>query len=206
MKVLVTCGPTWMPIDDVRVISNVSSGEMGHLIAQEFKKNGAQVTVIEGPVTRVLTDKKIKIIKYSFFDEVASALKKELGKKYDIVVHAAAVSDFRVKGVTKNKISSDKALTLNLIPTQKLIEVIKRLSPKSFLVGFKLEPVLNSKNILKSVQSLFVSAQCDLVVANTLAGGYKGFMVDAAGKELTKTDSKQLLAKNLTTVSLRGAK
>ena len=106
---MITCGATWTPIDDVRVISNVSSGEMGHLIAQAFRQKGAQVTVIEGPVTHTLTDKKIKIIKYRFFDELASVLKKELLKKYDIIIHAAAVSDFKVKGPSKRKISSDKA-------------------------------------------------------------------------------------------------
>ena len=62
IKVLVTCGATWTPIDDVRVISNVSSGEMGHLIAMAFRRRGAQITVIEGPVTHRLEDKKIKII------------------------------------------------------------------------------------------------------------------------------------------------
>ena len=79
-RVLITCGPTWVPIDDVRVISNVSSGEMGHLIAQSFQSKGALVTIIEGPVTQTLEDKKIKIIKYRFFDELARVLKKELLK------------------------------------------------------------------------------------------------------------------------------
>ena len=75
MRVLITCGATWTPIDDVRVISNISSGEMGHLIAQAFRQNKAEVTVIEGPVTHTLTDKKIKIIKYRFFDELAAYFK-----------------------------------------------------------------------------------------------------------------------------------
>src|SRR5580698_10572903 len=98
MRVLITCGATWTPIDDVRVISNISSGEMGHLIAQSFRQKGAHVTIIEGPVTHTLEDKKIKFIKYRFFDELARILKQELVKKYDIIVHAAAVSDFKVKG------------------------------------------------------------------------------------------------------------
>jgi phosphopantothenoylcysteine synthetase/decarboxylase len=69
MKVLITCGATWAPIDDVRVISNISSGEMGHLIAEAFSLKNAKVTVIEGPVTHVLQNKKVKIIKYRYFDE-----------------------------------------------------------------------------------------------------------------------------------------
>jgi phosphopantothenoylcysteine decarboxylase/phosphopantothenate--cysteine ligase len=197
MRVLVTCGATWTPIDDVRVISNISSGEMGHLIAQSFKKKGAQVTVIEGPVTRTLADKKIKIIKYRFFDELSRLLKQELVKKYDIVVHAAAVSDFRVKAVSKSKISSGKALTLDLVKNPKLIQDIKRLSPESFLVGFKLESNLTLKNMFETVRSLFTLSGCDLVVANTLKQGYQGYIVDADGEILSQTKQKKILAQHL---------
>jgi len=197
MKVLITCGPTWVPIDDVRVISNISSGEMGHLIAQVFQQKGHQVTLIEGPVTHELNDRKVKIIKYKFFDELARALKVELKKNYDIVVHAAAVSDFKVKGAAKKKISSKKPLFLNLIRTSKLIRDIKRLSPKSFLVGFKLESTLSLKNIFKETRSLFTDAGCDLVVANTLRNSYQGFIVNADGEILSKVSNKTLIAQNL---------
>jgi phosphopantothenoylcysteine decarboxylase/phosphopantothenate--cysteine ligase len=205
MRVLITCGATWTPIDDVRVISNVSSGEMGHLIAKAFSSRRAQVTIIEGPVTHPLIDKKIKIIKYRFFDELAHALNRELPKKYDIIVHAAAVSDFKVKGARSSKIASDKALTLNLVATPKLIKGIKVLSPESFLVGFKLESSLNSRDaingvstsIYKIIKPLFTQAGCDLVVANTLKRGYQGFIVNADGEILSKADSKQKIAKAL---------
>ena len=197
MRVLVTCGATWTPIDDVRFISNVSSGEMGHLIAAAFSKKSAVVTLIEGPVTHTLIDKKIKVIKYRFFDELARVLKAELLKKYDIIIHAAAVSDFKVAGASKSKISSDKARILNLVATPKLIKDIKRLSPESFLVGFKLESNLNPKNIFKTVKPLFTSSGCDLVVANTLTGGYRGFIVNADGDLLAKASSKKKIAQSL---------
>ena len=197
MRVLITCGATWTPIDDVRVISNVSSGEMGHLIAQAFLDNRAFVTIIEGPVTHTLIDKKIKIIKYRFFDELARVLSQELLKKYDVIIHAAAVSDFKVTGAPKSKILSNKAVTLKLALMPKLIKDIKRLSPESFLVGFKLESNLNPKNILKEVKSLFTSSGCDLVVANTLTGGYQGFIVNAQGDILSKAANKRVLAQNL---------
>lgn len=193
MNVLITCGPTWVPVDDVRVISNISSGEMGHLIAQSFKKAKAHVTIIEGPVTHVLQDKGIKVIKYRFFDELARIFKSELRKKYDIVVHAAAVSDFKVQGASNKKIDSAKALTLRLTPTEKLIQSVKRLSPESFLVGFKLE----SKNVVKETKALFIDAGCDLVVANVLKGGYQGFIVDADTNILCKAKTKQKIANEL---------
>jgi phosphopantothenoylcysteine decarboxylase/phosphopantothenate--cysteine ligase len=202
MKVLITCGPTWVPIDDVRIISNVSSGEMGHLIAQAFRKKSVDITIIEGPVTHTLVDKKIKIIKYRFFDELSRILNQELLKKYDIIVHAAAVSDFKVVRPSKSKISSDRALILNLAPTPKLIEKIKRLSTGSYLVGFKLESNLNPKNIVNAVKSLFTEANCDLVVANTLKGGYQGFIVNEHGNILAKVSSKKQIANNLIKIIL----
>ena len=125
---------------------------------------------------------------------MARALKQELLKKYDIIIHAAAVSDFKVIGSSKSKISSDKAVTLKLAPTAKLIKDIKRLSPESFLVGFKLESNLNPKNIFKTVKELFTSSGCDLVVANSLTGGYKGFIVNAEGVILAKANNKQKIA------------
>jgi phosphopantothenoylcysteine decarboxylase/phosphopantothenate--cysteine ligase len=200
MRVLITCGATWTPIDDVRVISNVSSGEMGHLIAEAFRSKKASVTLIEGPVTHVLQNKGIKVIKYCFFDELAAALKQELRKKYDVVIHAAAVSDFKVKDSFKSKISSAKKLTLNLTATPKLIGQIKRLSPKSFLVGFKLESSLKVKDIFKVVKDLFAFSHCDLVVANTLKDGYQGFIVNEQGEILSKANNKKVLVTNLVRV------
>jgi phosphopantothenoylcysteine decarboxylase/phosphopantothenate--cysteine ligase len=148
-------------------------------------------------VTHTLIDKKIKVIKYRFFDELARVLKQELLKKYDIIVHAAAVSDFKVIRPLKSKISSEKALTLSLVATRKLIRDIKRFCPDSFLVGFKLESNLNPKNIFKTVKSLFTQAGCNLVVANSLKNGYQGFIVNANGEILSKAANKRAMAQNL---------
>jgi hypothetical protein len=75
--------------------------------------------------------------------------------------------------------------------------MIKRLSPGSFLVGFKLESNLGPRNIFKKAGSLFKSANCDLVVANTLKHGYQGYIVNADGEILSKAANKKVLVKNL---------
>lgn len=179
MKVLITCGPTWVKIDDVRVISNISSGQMGHLIASLFKTNGAAVTLIEGPVTHEMDRKGIKVLKFKFFDELRTLLLAECRKKYDVIIHAAAVADFKTENLIKGKINSAKKLKLNLVPTEKIINRIKKIAPESCLVGFKLEPTLNKTRAVKIAGKLFDEASCDLVLINSLKGGYKAYMIDA---------------------------
>lgn len=182
MKVLITCGPTWVAIDDTRIISNRSTGEMGHLIAAGFKKAGARVTLLQGPMS---------------FDEFAEALTKECAKQYDIVVHAAAVSDFKPQRASKIKIGSGKAFDLRLVPTEKLIDRIKCLSPQSCLVGFKLESRVNERSAVRMTRRLFTESGADVAVANSVRDGYKGYVLDADGRILARANSKKQLAQAL---------
>lgn len=179
-RILITCGPTWVPIDAVRVVSNVSSGELGQRIALDCARAGARVTLLEGPVSAPLSSRAIRILKFCFFDELQKLLKQELRKNFDAVIHAAAVADYKFKRPVRNKISSrQKTLKLEFVATPKLIRTIKRLQPKVFLVGFKLEPVISRKSANRKSRDLFRQADCDVVVANQLtARGYKGFILD----------------------------
>ncbi len=203
MKVLITCGPTWVAIDSVRVLSNRSSGQLGHLMALEFHKVGAQVTLLEGPVSDAFKAKGIKVIKYQFFDELARILKAECAKKYDVIVHAAAVSDFKPAGIVQSKVRSGKRWSLHLVPTEKLIEKIKPLSPESRLVGFKLEPSLTRQNASRLTKELFSKAGCDLVVANTVQKNYQGYVLNPQGQILGQASSRKQMAR-LIRVTLAG--
>lgn len=197
MRILITCGPTWVALDEVRVISNRSSGEIGHLIAEYAAAHGDKVTLLEGPVTHPWHDPEVKVIKYRFFDELEKLLKEQLKKNYDCVIHAAAVSDFKLGKPLKGKIDSHKEISLKLVPTPKLIEQSKKHAPKTFLVGFKLEPGIKVENILKEADGLLKSAHCDLVVVNCIKHGYRGFIVDKEKNIWLKTDSKKVLARGL---------
>ena len=198
-RILITCGPTWVALDPVRVISNVSTGKLGHLLAEKLKKAGALVTLIEGPVTHPLKIASIKRIKFHYFSELKEILAKELRKPYDCVIHAAAVSDYQLRKSSDDKISSSrKSLTLNLVPTPKLIEIIKRINPKTFLVGFKLESDLTKNNLFKKTHALFESANCDLVVANSNhKNQYNAFVVSSKKEILSTHSDKKDLAKHL---------
>ena len=197
-NVLVTCGPTWVPIDDVRVISNISTGELGQRLAQGLAQKGARVTVLLGPVTQQLVSKPVRVLNFRFFDELRDLLNQELKKSYDVVIHAAAVSDFQLKRPFKAKLRSGKRLTLELVATAKLIEGIKRKNPNIFLVGFKLEPTLNKNSVRRFARDLFKKAKCDLVVVNSLnRGQYSAFIVNKDNKIIAGVKNRKSIVQAL---------
>jgi phosphopantothenoylcysteine decarboxylase/phosphopantothenate--cysteine ligase len=195
---LVTSGPTSVKIDDVRVITNRSTGEMGRLIAQAFSAKGASVTLLEGAVTTACLPGKAKIIKFFELSELSEFLKRELRRGYAIVVHAAAVSDFELTCPFRGKISSGKTLTLKLKPTRKLIDDIKRLAPDSTLVAFKFEPSISGQTIKSKVAGLMASSGADLVVANRSMGrSYTAFITRTDHSVSPRVSGKRQLVKVL---------
>ncbi len=197
-KFLVTYGPTWVPIDGMRVLSNRSSGQLGQQFVEVLLNKGAVVTALEGPVENRLSTKKARIKSFFYYDEFAKLLRNELKKKrYDVVIHAAAVSDFQMRKVFKAKISSEQRfLQLNLVPTRKLICEIKKILPKCLLVGFKLESQL-PQGQPQSLNGLLSEAQCDYVVVNQLLNGYRGIIVDQNKNVLAKAKSRTKMVQQL---------
>jgi phosphopantothenoylcysteine synthetase/decarboxylase len=169
-RILITAGPTWVPIDKVRVISNTATGQTGILLAEKLQSKGAKVTLLLGPTEACCISAGIKVIRFKFFDELEESLIHELRRnKYDVLVHSAAVSDYKVRGAYRPKVSSDKKLwNLSLVPTRKIIDSIKKVSPSLFLVGFKFIPDSTERALVIAAKALMVHSGSDLVVANTL--------------------------------------
>ncbi len=184
----------------MRVITNRSTGEMGRLIAGEFFRRGARVTLLEGhaALAAPTLDPKISLKKFFYYDELKALLDQELKRGYDVMIHAAAVSDFKLARPFKGKLSSGGPLTLNLVPTGKLVNAVKRKVPGIFLVGFKLETRLTRAFILERAAGLFKEASCDLVVANCLkSGSYEACLIDASGRLFAKALTKKAIVQNL---------
>lgn len=181
-RILITAGPTWAPIDGVRVISNISSGKMGLILAKEAAGRGFKVDLLLGPVSEAALHNRIRLFRFCFFKELQLSLSRLLRKnKYDIILHAAAVSDF-LPDTKKGKISSEKCYSLKLHPAPKLVRGIRRLQKNTLLVIFKLEAGLKDALLLK--RSLYALRQnsADIVIANTIRNGeYKGFVVLSDG-------------------------
>ncbi len=166
-RVLVTAGATREYIDPIRYITNASSGKMGVAIAEEAELRGAEVTLIrtKGSVPSFVENQ----IEVETVEEMLEAIENELkSREYDVVVLAAAVSDFRVKEKAGVKIKSGNSLTLELEPTPKIIDRVKELQPSVFLVGFKAETGLSEEEMISAARRQIERAGSDLVVANTL--------------------------------------
>ncbi|MFA4888683.1 MAG: phosphopantothenoylcysteine decarboxylase [Candidatus Omnitrophota bacterium] len=180
-RVLITAGPTWVPIDIVRVISNIATGETGILLAEKLLKKGAKVTLLLGPVNTCCIERRARVINFRFFDELKSCLKKELrARRYDIVVHSAAVSDYKPVHALRSKIrSSKKSWNIKLVQAPKLIEDLKTMQPGLRVAGFKFEPDLTHNALIKSGEKLLNNAGLDWVVANTNKNqSYCAYIID----------------------------
>ena len=199
-RILITAGPTWAPIDRVRVISNIASGKTGIHLAEVARENNADVTLILGPVSEDYLGSSVKVKRFHYFDELHSLVKKELkDKNYDIVIHSAAVSDFKTKKVFSDKLKSDsKNLKLNLESTVKIVDKIKKYAPKVFLVIFKLEFNLSKNKMIESARRTIRESRADLAVVNTFLDKcpYKALIIDRE-RTFCQTNSKQILAKKL---------
>lgn len=174
-NILISLGSTVEFIDPIRIISNTSSGKMGFSLIKVAKSFESNVTAVKG-FTSVDTDEKnfykhtpnFKFIDIQTSQQMYDAIINELNsKKYDLVILAAAVSDFKPLLRSKDKISSKKEeLTLTLIPTIKIINQVKMIDNNVFLVGFKADYDVKKEYLLKRSFIKICESKANLVVAN----------------------------------------
>jgi len=179
LKIIITSGGTSERIDDVRMITNRSTGKLGSLIADAFRGAAPDAEIIYVcSKTAVLPETPCDIIKIESAGELLQTLEKLLAaEKIDAVIHAMAVSDYTVKAVMpagsaeQKKISSDHDnLTILLEKTPKVIGLIKQLQPETILVGFKLLSGVDEQTLLQAAHDLMIRNNCDFVLANDLSG------------------------------------
>jgi len=167
-KILMTAGPTIEYIDPVRVITNQSSGKTGVLLASELISAGSKVTLVYGPGLEK-PPKGAKVIKVSTSKEMYDAVKKEMGKKFDVVIMAAAAADYTPENPSKKKIkSTQNKIKITLKKAPKIIEQIKKLQKNVFLVGFKAEASLSKKDMIDSAKKKLQELNADLIIANDI--------------------------------------
>jgi phosphopantothenoylcysteine decarboxylase/phosphopantothenate--cysteine ligase len=170
LRVLVGSGRTEEAIDPVRVLTNRSSGRMGHALAEAARDRGADVTLVSGP-TSVEAPGGITLDRVTTAAEMERAMMRR-GVKADVVLMAAAVADYRVKRSSPEKIKrSRRALTLDLVPTEDILGKLGRKRRRGqTLVGFALE---TSRGLARARAKLEEKG-LDLVVLNSPAAGIGG--------------------------------
>jgi phosphopantothenoylcysteine synthetase/decarboxylase len=188
MRVVVTCGPSYEPIDEVRRITNFSTGGLGILLANTLVKAGFEVTCFKG--VGATSQEKIvgaKIVPFGTNQHLLSELE-AFPRREKVVAffHAAALSDYRVKSVLSDEgvqVAATKipsrtgALTLTLEPAPKLIHSLRDLFPVCRLVGWKYELVGSRADVIAAAIRQLTESRSDACVMNGEAyGGGFGFL------------------------------
>lgn len=202
-KILITAGPTWVPVDKVRVITNIFGGALGFIIAETTYRMGASVTLLMGPgrVNLPSSTNNFKIIKFKYFDEILDLVKKEVGsKRYDVIIHSAAIADYAPVVSEEKKIKSGKkSLIVKLKPTIKIVDLIKKIDPSIFLVKFKLEVDIPKDKLISIAYKSMLQSKADLIVANdfkTVISNHLAYIIDQ-NKNIKYFVGKKSIARGL---------
>lgn len=180
MKILITAGGTREFIDDIRVLTNISTGKLGSKIADYFinadspisSKDKDEIYFVHG----INSELPYFIKKENCYavDSVSDLMKtlEKLVPQMDIVIHAMAVSDFTFEKKEDIKLKSNDPqsfvdyLKNNIKINPKVISYIKKWNPNVKLVGFKFEVGLSNKKLIDIAHESLLRNNCDLVVAN----------------------------------------
>ena len=200
-RILITAGGTREAIDDVRFISNRSSGKQGLALASLASSRGAEVTLISA---NIATEKLqhlhgIKVISVVNTEELQRALTDQF-PNCDVLIMAAAVSD--AKPITQSgKVKKDSYKELKLVPTPDLLAEIAKQKTGQVMVGFAAE---EKSNLLLEGQRKLVQKGLDLLYANDISEGSifgsdqtSGLLIDNSSVTEITPMSKEQLAKFL---------
>jgi len=206
-KLLITAGPTRAPLDAVRYITNKATGRLGAAIAEEAISRGAHVTYVYGrpsqlPMARGHVQDHLTLIAVETIEDLVRVFRREIPRGYDAVVHPMAVLDFQPDVERAEKTASGvQEWVVRLVPTPKVIGLVKDLDPRTFLVGFKLEVGKTSEELREIGYEFLKKNRCDLVVANDLrqieSGQHTGYFITPDGRVARTVVGKDAIARAL---------
>jgi phosphopantothenate---cysteine ligase (CTP) len=177
MNVVITGGPSSEPIDQVRLITNRSTGELGVILAEVFGSRGHQVSLFLGRLSQFQHPRA------TYFDrnEDLERMLREINnnESVNLVLHAAALSDFEVAAVRagedeldQKKIGSEhNMLSLQLMPKRKVIAALRAYFPNAIIVGWKLELEGSRDDLIREATLQLQKNHTDACVINGPAFG-----------------------------------
>jgi phosphopantothenoylcysteine decarboxylase/phosphopantothenate--cysteine ligase len=186
LRVLVTAGGTREPVDAVRVLTNRSSGKQGYAIAAEARARGAEVTLVTAaerpapPGVEVVTACTVADMERAVVPRAA---------EFDVIVQAAAMSDFRPKAAPTRKVKKDEGMSeIILEPTHDFsVDLGKAKRPGQVLVGFAAETDDVEANAARKVRA----KNLDLIAANDVSAPGVGFEHDTNAVVLLRADGSR---------------
>lgn len=174
-KIIVTAGPTIEPLDPVRYITNHSSGKMGYAIAKEAAYRGAETILVSGPAN-IPEPKGVKVIKVDTTQNMLDAID-EYFETCDILIKAAAPSDFKPDKVSETKIKKisgdDSGMVVKFDKNPDIAAYYGKKKTNQIIIGFAAE----TDNMLEYASKKLKEKNLDFIVANdvTMEGaGFKG--------------------------------
>lgn len=208
MNCIVTAGPTFEPLDDVRRLTNFSTGRLGTELANFLAACGHTVTLLLGQSATWPGERRAQTVTmFSSTKDLRAKLKAGSHKQVDAIFHAAAVSDFTFgKMFTRGtdgklapfapskKISTrGGSLLVELVPTPKIIAELRGWFPHTRIVGWKFEADGHRTGALRSARKQIADCSTDACVANGPAYG-KGFALVTAGRQRHFASAGKLFA------------
>jgi phosphopantothenoylcysteine decarboxylase/phosphopantothenate--cysteine ligase len=180
--VLITAGPTREKIDPVRYLTNRSSGRMGYAIAEAALRRGAHVLLVTGP-SSLTPPGAAEVTRIESAEEMRDAVLRLLPQS-SIVIKTAAVSDYRVRATSEQKIKRKGPMTLELEATPDILKEISSRKQSQIVVGFAAE----TENALENARQKLVAKNLDAIVVNDVSREGIGFDSDRNAVTIISND------------------
>lgn len=187
-RVIITAGATREPIDPVRYISNLSSGKMGFALARAAAMAGASVTLVTGPTTLAdlpaVTMQRVETAQ-EMYDAIMAQCEPGV-----IFIGAAAVADYRVAAIAKQKLKKqeNKTMALELTLNPDILASVAKLGIASYVVGFAAE----TNDVLMHAQRKLHDKKVNMIIANQVGQGLGFETEEHQVTVLTKTSQTEL--------------
>ena len=175
--ILITAGPTREKIDPARYLTNRSSGRMGYAMAEAAVRRGARVILVSGP-SALTPPAAAEITRVESAEQMLEAVL-ELLPQASIVIKTAAVSDYRMKSISPQKIKRKGPIALDLEPTADILKEISARKQSQIVVGFAAE----TENVLENGRQKLTAKKLDAIVVNDVSR--KGVGFDSDRNEVT---------------------
>lgn len=208
MNCIVTAGPTYEPLDEVRRLTNFSTGRLGSELVNFLAGRGHRVTLLIGQQATWRGERKAAAVQtFTTTEDLRDRLRALSGPGVQAVFHAAAVNDFKfgnvwqgVPGKPMHLVRAGKIptraenLVVELAPTAKVIAELRGFFPNAVIVGWKFEVDGNQKSVIEKANRQIAENNTNACVANGAAYGAGFGIVTGEGKVAHCGTTKELFA------------